>query len=216
MPEPQGQPPAIDLSFLDTDPALIDDADWYEPLTPEQVAALLDEAARAAGDARRLSRIQLRLGRGIQGIPCPCPAAERELALHRLFTDRYREGAAPGLVAELCRLMGTSQAPVKQAFHLLPGLPASDDPELSDLMEVIARLPRANVEEIARDLLRAALARKRTGDPGYLTCLAEDALVTIRLRTDPELDKALAQAPKEPAGPGRSIDVEDMLRERGL
>jgi hypothetical protein len=50
-------------------------------------------------------------------------------------------------------------------------------------------------------LLLAALARKRTADPAYLTCLAEDALVTIGLRTDPEHDKALAQAAKEPAGP---------------
>jgi hypothetical protein len=74
---------------------------------------------------------------------------------------------------------------------------------------VIARLPRANVEEIARDLLRAALARKRTGDPVYLTCLAEDALVTISLRTDPERDTGLT-------GPGGSVDVEEVLRERGL
>jgi hypothetical protein len=65
-------------------------------------------------------------------------------------------------------------------------------------------------------LLRAALARKCTADPAYLTCLAEDALVTIGLRTDPEHDKALAQAAKEPAGPGGSIDVEKILRERGL
>jgi hypothetical protein len=83
-------------------------------------------------------------------------------------------------------------------------------------MEVVTRLPRENVEEITRDLLRAALGHKRTGDHGYLTCLAEDALVTIRLRRDPELDRALAQAPKEPVGPRSSVDVEEMLREHGL
>jgi hypothetical protein len=105
---------------------------------------------------------------------------------------------------------------IKQAFDLMPGLPARDDAELAELMEVISRLPRGNVDEIARDLLRAALAHKRTGDPGYLACLAEDALVTIRLRRDPELDRALSEAPRKPAGPDGSIDVEEMLRERGL
>lgn len=105
---------------------------------------------------------------------------------------------------------------VKQSFDLMPGLPARDDPELVELMEVIARLPKENVDEIARDLLRAALGSRRTGNPAYLTCLAEDALVTIRLRRDPELDRALREAPRKPAGPGGSVDVEDMLRERGL
>jgi hypothetical protein len=106
--------------------------------------------------------------------------------------------------------------PLKQAFDLMPGLPARDDAELRELMEVIARLPRENVDEIARDLLRAALGRQRTGDSSYLASLAEDALVTIRLRRDPELDRALRDAPKKPAGPSGSVDVEEMLRERGL
>lgn len=106
--------------------------------------------------------------------------------------------------------------PVKQAFDLMPGLPAQDDAELAELMEVISRLPRENVDEIARDMLRAALAHERTGDPGHLACLAEDALVTIRLRRDPELDRALREAPRKPAGPDGSVDVEEMLRERGL
>lgn len=108
------------------------------------------------------------------------------------------------------------KTPVKQAFSLMPGLPARDDAELRELMEVVTRLPRENIEEIARDLLRAGLGHKRTGDHGFLTCLAEDALVTIRLRRDPELDRALTQAPKEPAGPRGSVDVDEMLRERGL
>lgn len=105
---------------------------------------------------------------------------------------------------------------VKQPFDLMPGLPARDDAEVEELMEVIARLPRENVNEIVRDLLRAAAGHKRTGSTGYLTCLAEDALVTIRLRRDPEVDRALREAPKKPAGPEGSVDVEEMLRERGL
>jgi hypothetical protein len=83
-------------------------------------------------------------------------------------------------------------------------------------MDVVSRLPRENLEEIARSLLRAALGVKRTGSPEFLTCLAEDALVTIRLRRDPGVDRAIRQAPARPAGPGRSVDVEEMLRERGL
>ncbi|HLI39620.1 MAG TPA: hypothetical protein VKV80_20105 [Streptosporangiaceae bacterium] len=107
-------------------------------------------------------------------------------------------------------------APVKQGFTRVPGLPARDDPELAGLMDVVAGLPGEGAGEIARSLLRAALAWKRTGDPGYLTCLAEDALVTIRLRRDPELGRAIREAPKKPAGPGGSVDVGEWLRERGL
>ncbi len=105
---------------------------------------------------------------------------------------------------------------VKQAFDLMPGLPSRDDAELGELMEIIGRLPSENVDEIARNLLRAALGYRRTGNPSYLACLAEDALVSIRLRRDPELDRALREAPKKPVGPEGSVDVEEMLRERGL
>jgi hypothetical protein len=107
-------------------------------------------------------------------------------------------------------------ATVKQGFDTMPGTPARDDPELSELVEGIIRLPRENVDEIVRSLLRAALGYERNGDTGYLTCLAEDALVTIRLRRDPEVDKALKNAPDKPAGPAHTLDVEEMLRERGL
>jgi hypothetical protein len=108
------------------------------------------------------------------------------------------------------------EATVKQAFDLLPGLPGRDDAEVAELMEVIGRLPRENVEEVVRDLLRAAAGYQRSGDSSYLTGLAEDALVTIRLRSDPEVDRALRDAPRKPAGPGGSVDVEEMLAERGL
>jgi hypothetical protein len=111
------------------------------------------------------------------------------------------------------------KVPVKQAFDLMPALPPRDDAEVEDLMEVVSRLPRENLEEIARSLLRAALGHKRTGDPGCpgcLTNLAEDFLVTIALRRDPEHDKALKVAPTMPAGPEGSVDVEEMLQARGL
>ena len=108
------------------------------------------------------------------------------------------------------------EATVKQAFDLLPGLPGRDDAEVAELMEVVSRLPRENVEEVVRDLLRAAAGYQRSGDSSYLTGLAEDALVTLRLRSDPEVDRALRDAPRKPAGPGGSVDVEAMLAERGL
>jgi hypothetical protein len=108
------------------------------------------------------------------------------------------------------------EAVVKQAFDLLPGLPSRDDAEVGELMDVISRLPRENLEEIARSLLRAALATKRAGNPGYLECLAEDTLVTFRLRRDAEVDRAIREAPVKPAGPEGSVEVEKMLRERSL
>lgn len=105
---------------------------------------------------------------------------------------------------------------VKQGFNMMPGMPSRDDDELGELMEVITRLPRENVDEVARSLLRAALGYERTGDPEYLTRLAQDALVTARLRRDPEVDRALREAPDKPTGPAQTLDVEEMLRERGL
>jgi hypothetical protein len=49
-------------------------------------------------------------------------------------------------------------APVKHGFALMPGLPSWDDPELAGLMDVVTHLPREGADEIARSLLRAALA----------------------------------------------------------
>ncbi|HEY6492087.1 MAG TPA: hypothetical protein VIZ43_02360 [Trebonia sp.] len=189
MPEQQGQPPAVDLSFLDTDPALIDDANWYQPLTQAQVAALLTEAARSADDERRVSRIQIRLTRAIRGAPCPCPVLEREMALQRLFTGRFREGAAPGLVAELCRLMAAgpaADAPAEQRFTALDSIPSQDDPELTTLMEAVRRLPRDRGDTVIESMLRCALGYERTGNPEFLTRLAGGTLVTFRTGTDPE------------------------------
>lgn len=105
---------------------------------------------------------------------------------------------------------------IKQALEFMPGLPSRDDAEVEELMQVIVRLPRENVAELARSVLRASLGYKRTGNPDYLTCLAEDTLVTVRLRRDPEVERALREAPTKPAGPEGSVDVEEMLRERGL
>jgi hypothetical protein len=195
MPEQQGQPPVIDLSFLDEDPVHVDEADWYEPLTPEQVAVLLDEAARSAGDYTRVARIQIRLGRGIKdGDYCPCPAQQRITAVQWLFVERYPEGAAPGLVADLCRLMGAGPDPgtplTERRFTVVDGLPPQDDAELTVLMEAVRRLPRDRADTVIESTLRCALGYQRTGNPEFLTRLTRSALVTFRARRDPENQKA--------------------------
>ncbi len=90
---------------------------------------------------------------------------------------------------------------VKQSFRILPGLPAQDDPEVKELMAVVGRMPRENLEEIAHSLLRCAAGYERTGDAGYLTNLATDSLVTLRLQSDPDCEKALSEAPDHPQAP---------------
>ena len=106
---------------------------------------------------------------------------------------------------------------MKKAFDLLPGLPARDDPAVEALMAVAGRMPRENLEEVTRSLLRCALGTEQTGDPGYLSCLGEDVLVTMRLRSDPECERALSEYRHRPVRPGRqSVDVREMLAERGL
>jgi len=38
----------------------------------------------------------------------------------------------------------------------------------------------------------------------------------VRLRSDPECEKALNEYPARPAGPEHSMDVREMLAQRGL
>ena len=122
---PDEAQPVIDLSFLDTDPLAVDeDDDEYKPLTPEQVAALLDEAAMSAHDYIRVGRIHIRLVCAIQGGDRVCPVDQRSAALSRLFVDHYREGASPGVVAKMCRLMSSA---ADACCHYQPRDPAADD-----------------------------------------------------------------------------------------
>lgn len=105
---------------------------------------------------------------------------------------------------------------VKQAFADTPGLPPQDDAELSELMSTVTRIPREAIEEIVRNVFRAALGYERTGNNEFLTCVAHDGLVTIRLRRDPESDKALEDAPDKPGSPEDTVDLEEVLRARSL
>jgi hypothetical protein len=67
-------------------------------------------------------------------------------------------------------------------FDAMPGLPAKRDAEVAALMEAVGLLPRCSVDELVRSVLRAALGWERTGELAYPIRLAEDMLVTVRLR----------------------------------
>lgn len=83
-------------------------------------------------------------------------------------------------------------------FDAMPGLPARRDAEVAALMEAVVLLPRRGVDELVRSVLRAALGLERTGEVAYPIRLAEDMLVTVRLR------RCLF--------PGESTDVPQCLR----
>lgn len=104
----------------------------------------------------------------------------------------------------------------KQPFASLEGLPPRDDAELRAFMDTTGRLPRENVEEIARNLYRAALGHERTGDPTCLTYLAEDTLVTMRIRGNPERRKEVTETPARPGDPAGAVDVDEVLSRWGL
>jgi hypothetical protein len=106
--------------------------------------------------------------------------------------------------------------PVRTGFTEIEGLPPRNDPEVASLMESVSRMDRENVEEITRSLLRCALGWRRTGNPAYLTSLADDALDAMADRRNPETEEALRVAPRKPAGPEGSVNVDEWLREQGL
>ena len=67
-------------------------------------------------------------------------------------------------------------------FDAIPGLPAQRDAEVEALMETVVLLPRHGVDELVRSVLRAALGWERMREVEYPIRLAEDMLVTVRLR----------------------------------
>jgi hypothetical protein len=70
----------------------------------------------------------------------------------------------------------------KLPFDAMPGLPSDDEEEMAELMGALNHLPRDGIDGLARRLLRAALARERSGEVAHLTRLAEDMLTTVRLQ----------------------------------
>ncbi|MEV0227947.1 hypothetical protein [Nonomuraea sp. NPDC050786] len=52
----------------------------------------------------------------------------------------------------------------------------------------------------------------RTGDIDHLKKLAESVEVTVRLRSTPEIQQALRDAPTTPIGRGEGVDVDDVVK----
>jgi hypothetical protein len=83
----------------------------YEPLSRDQVAALLNEAASASArsDWQTAARLQCRLGRALPGKTCPRqidgPVARRGARLNRLFAGRYAEGGTPELTGAVWSIL---------------------------------------------------------------------------------------------------------------
>lgn len=67
-------------------------------------------------------------------------------------------------------------------FDAMPGLPPQRDAEVVALMEAVVLLPRRDVDELVHYVLRAAVGWERTGEVAYPIRMAEDMLVTVRLR----------------------------------
>ena len=105
---------------------------------------------------------------------------------------------------------------VKIPFDALEGLPGEDDHAVAELMGIISSLPEESHLYTISLFMRAAVGWERTGSAQFLTTLAQDALVTTRLRRDPEVDRALRNAPTKPAAPEDTVDVREFLKEQGL
>ena len=99
--------------------------------------------------------------------------------------------------------------PPKLPFDALPGLPSQVDEEVMALMEAVDRLPREGANQVARCLLRAALGYERAGDAGYLTCLAENILLTMRWRSHPKSKNAFDDKLGIPARAEVAADLEE-------
>jgi hypothetical protein len=112
--------------------------------------------------------------------------------------------------------LAMTQQDMKIPLTDMDGVPAADDPAVTELMEAFASLPRENLEWALSLLMRAAVAWERTGRTDYLEVLADGTLVTTRLRGDAKTDRALREAPAKPAAPEDTFNVEQALRERGL
>jgi hypothetical protein len=109
----------------------------------------------------------------------------------------------------------TEAAGRDQRWDALEGIPGRDDPGLSALMEAVRRLPRDRADTTIESVLRCALGYQRTGNPAFLASLAASIIITFRCRRDPA-DQAALDAATMLRPSGDTLDVDDLLRERGL
>jgi hypothetical protein len=103
-----------------------------------------------------------------------------------------------------------------QRFTELDGFPSADDPELTELMIPVGRMPRDRVDTMIETTVMCALAYKRTGNPEFMTMLASSALVTLRSRRDSEDQKALDAAPRARQASGTGSDLDEVFARLGL
>lgn len=101
-------------------------------------------------------------------------------------------------------------------FAALDDIPPHDDPELAVLMEAVRRLPRDRADTVIESMLRCALGYERTGREEFLTCLAGNALVTFRVRRDPEDQKVLDAARPAPGPAADAADLDEVFARLGL
>lgn len=80
-----------------------------------------------------------------------------------------------------------------------------DDPEVTAAADVVANLPAPERQRVLTALTSAVCGYQRTHDPACLTDFARDFSATVRLRKDPDYEKALTEAPTTGRGRGRSI-----------
>lgn len=96
------------------------------------------------------------------------------------------------------------------------GFPHRQDRDVERAMSGVRRLPYSQVEEIVRNLYRAAIAYDRTQDPSHLRRLADDALATTHLREHTDIEKWLLDAPTSPGDPADANEVSDVLARLGV
>jgi hypothetical protein len=104
----------------------------------------------------------------------------------------------------------------EQRFTALDGLPPQDDPELARLMEAVRRMPRDRADTVIESLLMCALGYERTGSQEFLTGLASSALVTFRVRRDPEDQKTLDAVRPDPGPAAEAADLDEVFARLGL
>lgn len=80
-----------------------------------------------------------------------------------------------------------------------------DDPEVTTAVDVVANLPWPERQRVLAALASAVCGYHRTHDVAVLADFARDFSATVRLRKDPDYEKALTEAPATGGGPGRSI-----------
>jgi hypothetical protein len=85
-----------------------------------------------------------------------------------------------------------------------------DDPAVQAAMKIVDGLKPAEQREIIRSAYRAAVATRRTGEPGHVTAFARNLVATVQLRGIPAYAEAL-EVSRTPRPCGPSLDIDEVL-----